>query len=273
MSVHICQPDHTSHCQGGDRVTTTEDLIDWINNSVFAEYGKYPEKLELDCDPLTNEPRSPKPITAYLDGTAVATIELNQTLGFFSVVCAPNIHIPSDDPSGIYRTLALTAQVSARMVHGNDTWRHGGECVLPWFFHAQYGYIMSEFKYGGSSCWLTDTDSLARNIRYHESGAYCEPLPFAVHATTCGVTGLAPSLSRDLMAALVGEVPPDTVLWRTLDGMQLTAGELVIHIQNGSDIGYQYASDLLRISRDFLGRHARRESIRAFINRGITDGR
>lgn len=67
------------------------------------------------------------------------------------------------------------------------------------------------------------------------------------------------SLSRDLLANLLQEVAPsDTVIWRTTDGHAYTAMELERHIREGDELGLQYASDLLRIARDFLGRSARR---------------
>lgn len=65
--------------------------------------------------------------------------------------------------------------------------------------------------------------------------------------------------SRDVIAGLIGEVSPgQTVLWRTADGADLTAAELRRHIEEGDEIGRQYSSDLLRISRDFLRRTANR---------------
>ena len=65
--------------------------------------------------------------------------------------------------------------------------------------------------------------------------------------------------SRDIIAGLIREVTPaDAVLWRTLSGDELTADELRRHIEAGDEVGRQYASDLLRISRDFLRRKANR---------------
>jgi len=65
--------------------------------------------------------------------------------------------------------------------------------------------------------------------------------------------------AAEVMAALVGECHPDTVLWRTLDGQTYTAAQLAEHIRRRSEIGLQYASDLLRISRDFLRRASNRQ--------------
>jgi hypothetical protein len=69
------------------------------------------------------------------------------------------------------------------------------------------------------------------------------------------------SLSRNVLSGLLAEVlPSDTVVWRTTDGDTYTAGDLRHHIELGDEIGQQYASDLLRVSRDFLRRAAAPEA-------------
>lgn len=71
--------------------------------------------------------------------------------------------------------------------------------------------------------------------------------------------GMVRSLGRDLFAGLIREVSPaDAVIWRTAGGDEYTAGELERHIEAGDEIGRQYASDLLRVSREFLRRTANR---------------
>lgn len=70
---------------------------------------------------------------------------------------------------------------------------------------------------------------------------------------------VARSLDRDVFAGLLAEVlPADTVVWRTSSGVY-TAAELRRQIEEGSEVGRQYASDLLRIARDFLMRKANRD--------------
>jgi hypothetical protein len=70
------------------------------------------------------------------------------------------------------------------------------------------------------------------------------------------------SLSRNVLSGLLAEVlPADTVVWRTTDGDAYTAGDLRHHIELGDEIGQQYASDLLRVSRDFLRRTAGRRDV------------
>jgi hypothetical protein len=70
------------------------------------------------------------------------------------------------------------------------------------------------------------------------------------------------SISRDVFAGLISEVvPADTVIWRTASGDSFKAVELRRQIADGTEIGQQYASDVLRVARDFLKRKAnRRES-------------
>ena len=68
------------------------------------------------------------------------------------------------------------------------------------------------------------------------------------------------SLSRNVLSGLLAEVlPSETVVWRTTDGDVFTAGELRHHIEMGDELGQQYASDLLRVARDFLRRTAARK--------------
>jgi hypothetical protein len=71
--------------------------------------------------------------------------------------------------------------------------------------------------------------------------------------------GMVRSLGRDVIAGLIREVSPaDTVIWRTVGGDEYTADDLERHIEAGDEIGRQYASDLLRVSRDLLRRTANR---------------
>jgi len=48
-------------------------------------------------------------------------------------------------------------------------------------------------------------------------------------------------------------------VWRTASGGTYTAADLRKEIEAGTPDGRQYASDLLRISRDFLRRKASRQ--------------
>lgn len=67
------------------------------------------------------------------------------------------------------------------------------------------------------------------------------------------------NIKREVFAGLVREVvPATTILWRTSEGYSFTAKQLLEEIENGSEIGRQYAADLLRVARDFLKRQALR---------------
>jgi hypothetical protein len=67
------------------------------------------------------------------------------------------------------------------------------------------------------------------------------------------------NLSREVFAGLIREVmPATTTVWRTSEGYSFTAKQLLEEIENGSEIGRQYAADLLRVARDFLKRQALR---------------
>ncbi len=69
------------------------------------------------------------------------------------------------------------------------------------------------------------------------------------------------TITRDVLAGLIGEVlPADTVVWRNTSGDSYTAAELRQQIESGGEPGRQYASDLLRISRDFLRRAANKKT-------------
>ncbi len=79
---------------------------------------------------------------------------------------------------------------------------------------------------------------------------------------TPGLQSVSRNISRDVFSGLIREVlPANTVIWRTANGESFTADELRKQIEEGTDIGQQYASDVLRVARDFLKRMAnRRES-------------
>jgi hypothetical protein len=68
-------------------------------------------------------------------------------------------------------------------------------------------------------------------------------------------------MNLKVFAGLVDEVvPSDTILWKTSQGRTLTAEEISHEIESGSEIGLQYASDVLRVSRDFLKSMAKRRN-------------
>jgi hypothetical protein len=63
---------------------------------------------------------------------------------------------------------------------------------------------------------------------------------------------------RDALIDMLLDVEEDRVVWRTIS-RAFTREELVREIRDGSDIGNQYCSELLRVSRDMIVRKAARE--------------
>lgn len=70
------------------------------------------------------------------------------------------------------------------------------------------------------------------------------------------VTPLNTSIGRDTFSTLLRELPENTILWRTLDGNGLSASDLAKQIQEGTVIGKQYATEVLRLARDLIGRRS-----------------
>jgi len=67
------------------------------------------------------------------------------------------------------------------------------------------------------------------------------------------------NMNRDIFVNLVKEVvPSDSVIYRSLEGEKYTARELEREIKNGTELGRQYTSDVLRLARDLLKRRSER---------------
>lgn len=67
------------------------------------------------------------------------------------------------------------------------------------------------------------------------------------------------NMNRDIFVNLVREVvPAETIIYRSLEGINYTAKELEDEIKNGTNLGKQYTSDVLRLARDLLKRRAQR---------------
>jgi len=66
------------------------------------------------------------------------------------------------------------------------------------------------------------------------------------------------SIPRDVFATLLQELPKEKIVWKTLDGDIFNALKLSKEIEEGTDLGKQYISDLLRIARDILARKAKK---------------
>ncbi len=62
--------------------------------------------------------------------------------------------------------------------------------------------------------------------------------------------------TRDVVSTLLRELPETKVVWKTMTGAQLSAGELAKAIAEGTPLGNQYATELLRVARDLIARQA-----------------
>lgn len=56
---------------------------------------------------------------------------------------------------------------------------------------------------------------------------------------------------EDVFALLLKEVPPKTVLWKSMSGT-FTAQDIINDLEVKGDIGHQYIEDFLRLTRDIL---------------------
>jgi hypothetical protein len=69
--------------------------------------------------------------------------------------------------------------------------------------------------------------------------------------------GMANTMDRKIFANLIKEVLySDTIIYKTMDGTQFTAKEMLSNVEEGGEIGKQYTSDILRVARDLLKRQA-----------------
>lgn len=90
-------------------------------------------------------------------------------------------------------------------------------------------------------------------------------VPFDTLAKFSIAPTYARSMSRDALSNLVEEVAPSTAtIYRTMDGVEVSASEMTRAIREGSPRGQQYASDLLRIARDLLANMAQDSTARGF---------
>lgn len=72
------------------------------------------------------------------------------------------------------------------------------------------------------------------------------------------VKALHASVSRDALSTLLRELPGDTVAWKTVDGAQVRAEDLAQQVLEGTELGKQYVTEVLRIARDIIVRKATR---------------
>lgn len=65
------------------------------------------------------------------------------------------------------------------------------------------------------------------------------------------------TVSRDAFSTLLRELPSDTIAWKTMNGTAIRADELAKAISEGSEIGKQYVTEVLRIARDIVARRSK----------------
>lgn len=59
---------------------------------------------------------------------------------------------------------------------------------------------------------------------------------------------------RSIFTSLLLELPSNTQIWKTLCGKSLNAEDLLKEIEENTEIGNQYISEVLRVSRDLITR-------------------
>ena len=64
-------------------------------------------------------------------------------------------------------------------------------------------------------------------------------------------------LFKEIVTNLLQELDPEIIAWRPISGAPLTAKQLIEEVNSSTDLGLQYSSDLLRVSRDLLQRKAK----------------
>lgn len=62
--------------------------------------------------------------------------------------------------------------------------------------------------------------------------------------------------TRDVVSTLLRELPDAKVVWKTMAGARVSAGDLATAIAEGTPLGNQYATELLRVARDLIARQA-----------------
>ena len=64
-------------------------------------------------------------------------------------------------------------------------------------------------------------------------------------------------LFKEIVTNLLQELDPEIIAWRPISSAPLTAKQLIEEVNSSTDLGLQYSSDLLRVSRDLLQRKAK----------------
>jgi len=63
---------------------------------------------------------------------------------------------------------------------------------------------------------------------------------------------------RSMAVALMREIlPPDKIVYRGIDGEQLSASDMIRELERGTARGREYVADIYRVARDLLAKEAR----------------
>lgn len=70
---------------------------------------------------------------------------------------------------------------------------------------------------------------------------------------------ISKNIDKKIFINLIKEISnSETIMYKTLDGFEYSARQLVKEIENGTEVGKAYSSDILRIARDILKRNAKK---------------
>jgi hypothetical protein len=145
---------------------------------------------------------------------------------------------------------------------GEESWEFKFFLSLPLPEEISNPKEMAKFFFGSSiKSWeflktinISRATSRSPSLRYFLSGI--EKMLGRNQAPA--MSRLVENMNLKIFAGLINEVvPADTTIWKTSDGETFTASQLRQEIDKGTDLGKQYASDVLRVSRDFLKSTAR----------------
>ncbi|WP_081253189.1 DUF4276 family protein [Pseudomonas yamanorum] len=72
------------------------------------------------------------------------------------------------------------------------------------------------------------------------------------------IKSMSSTVSRDVFSTLLRELPGSAVAWKTLSGDTYSAEDLAKNVEEGTDLGKQYVTELLRVARDLILRKAKK---------------
>lgn len=74
-------------------------------------------------------------------------------------------------------------------------------------------------------------------------------------------SNLSGQIDREILRNLISEVyPSDKALFRAASGAIITAEQMMQEITDGTSLGREYSSDILRVARDLLARQAQKKT-------------